>query len=154
MGTGDSSCLSCLYLRLSFQTRSSKNVTLSHGMALSHKKSGISSAQLQPEALWHNAPGKQTSYRGSLVEKHHRKAWWLFSHAEVRISVLSSYLEPISQHLPAGAGAQALARCYSHQRWCEITYEGRAGPSPATGFSSAQRMHGWELGVRDALEGS
>lgn len=69
--------------------------------------------------------------------------------------MLSSYLEPINQHLAADVGAQALAKCYSQQRWCEITYKGRAGPSPSViSFSSARRMQSWELGVRDALEGN
>ena len=56
---------------------------------------------------------------------------------------MSPCLEPINQHRPAGVGPQALTRCYSRQRWSEITYEGRAGPRPAIGCSPAQRTRSW-----------
>lgn len=128
---------------VSLQARCRQGFTLSHGMALSHKKSCITAAW---KTLWHNLRWKK-----HLTES----IWWQTfmerltpsSHIKMRkIRALSSYLEPKNQRLPADVGAQMPAQCSSQQKWCEITYGCWAGPSPSAQGMSGMHWRGINVG--------
>jgi len=134
----------CLRRLLSLQVRCSQDFTLSHGMALSPKKSACPAVW---KSFWHNGPGKKHLTAGARWQTCTARLE-PFSHAEVRrVGALSSYVETINRCLPADVGAQTVVRCSSQPKWCEMTYRRWAGASPSVQGVSEKRWRGidvWE----------